>query len=117
MQEGNRQLRGAGADEADSLMMWDFTTVGESPAVPRKGTFSNQSVIPGTSQFGYDDYAVGFLTVERELYTNGAKPLEKTEIIRTATGKKFYVQAVDDSAPVVYVLTLTIRELGTRPTR
>jgi hypothetical protein len=111
MAEGNRQLRGSGSDETDSLLMWDYTTAGEAPSVTRKGTFSNANVITGTSQFGYDDNAVGFLTVERALYASPLKPVAKTEITRTATGKVYFIQAVDDSSAVVYILTLSIREL------
>lgn len=113
MAEGNRQLRGSGDDETDSLLMWDFTLASEGHAIKRKGTFSNAVVIPGTSNFGYDDNATGFLTVERVLFTAPARPVEKTELTRFTTGKIYFIEAVDDSSEVVYTLTLSIRQLAT----
>ena len=109
MAEGNRQLRGSGADETDSILMWDYTHSGEAPPVTRKGTFSNANIIPGNSQYGYDDNAAGFLTVERVLYATAPTP--KSEIVRTGTGKVYFIEAIDDSSPVVYLFTLSIREL------
>lgn len=102
MAEGNRQLR--------TIIKSDFTHVGESPAVTRQGTFGNANVIPVMTRQGWEDHLVVFMEVERSLYT-GAEPEAKTEINRTDTNTTYFVQAIDKSSPVLFIFTLTEREL------
>jgi hypothetical protein len=101
MAEGNLQLR--------TVIKSDFTHVGESPAVTRQGTFGNASVIPIFTRQGYEDHAVVFMEVERSLYAT--EPQSLGEIVRTDVNKTFFVRAIDKSSPVIFIFTLTEREL------
>lgn len=101
MTEGNRQLR--------TIIKADFTHVGESPAVTRQGTFGNANVIPVMTRQGWEDHLVVFMEVERSLYATA--PESKTEINRTDTNITYFIQAIDKSSPVLFIFTLTEREL------
>jgi hypothetical protein len=101
MAESNFQLR--------TIIKSDFTHVGESPEVSRLGTFGNAQVIPVMTRQGYEDHAVVFMEVERSLYAT--PPQAKGEILREETGVRYFVQAIDKSSPVLYIFTLTEREL------
>jgi hypothetical protein len=101
MTEGNVQLR--------TVIKSDFTHVGENPVAIRQGTFGNATVIPVFTRQGYEDHAVVFMEVERSLYA--VEPQSKGEITRLDVNKVFFVQAIDKSSPVIFIFTLTEREL------
>ena len=56
----------------------------------------------------YDNEAYMNTGVQR---SSATPPAARTEIIRTQTGQKFFVYAVENKDPVVYSFTLTEREL------
>lgn len=88
-----------------------FTIVGEltPPLVPRVGTFGNVTVIPVMTRQGYQDHEVMFMRAEKVLFVT--KPEPRGQIVRTETGQTLFVQAVEAYDQVVYVFTLTQREL------
>lgn len=111
--EANAQVRGPGgatpaAATAASLLAEAFTHVGESPSVSRLGIFGNDTVVPDMERPGYSTYSLLTLTVERSLYAT--PPTPRGEIVRTATGETYFVQAID-STPVIYTFTLTNRDV------
>ena len=73
------------------------------------GTFGDPQVMPVMTRAGYQDHLVNTLKVSRDQFSSD--PVAKTTITRPATGRKFFVQVVDYTNPVVYTFILTDREL------
>lgn len=101
----------AGAVQSRPAIREPFAIVGEvsPPLVPRVGVFGNVSVIPIMTRQGYQDHEVMFMRAEKVLFAT--KPEPRIEITRTETGQTLFVQAVENKDPVIYVFTLTEREL------
>lgn len=85
-----------------------FTIVGESPAVSRVGAFGQQSIVPVMTRQGYQDHQVLFARVEASLFSTPPQP--HIELVLTDSGKTLFVQAIDNSDPVLYTFMLTERE-------
>jgi hypothetical protein len=100
-------------DQTQAVIQEAFTRVGEAPAVTRYGTFGDPQIMPVSTRQGYQDYLVTPLKVRASQFANpaAAEAFARKEIIRTATGRTFFVQVVDFTEVVVYTFMLTDREL------
>lgn len=104
--EAMRQVRTVLAEE--------FTIVGQSPSIVYLGIFGDPQIVPVMVDQGYQDHLV--TPVKAELaQPNGAFPTLSTlahgSLARTATGRTFFIQALDYTDPVAVTFLCTDRTL------
>jgi len=100
--------------QARAITAEEFTIVGQSPPVVYFGTFGNPQVIPVMVDNGYQDHLV--TPVKAELaQPNGAFPTLSTlahgSLVRTQTGRTFFIQVIDYTDPVAVTFLCTDRTL------
>lgn len=74
------------------------------------GTFGDPQIMPVMTRNGSEDHIVTTLQVARSAFAGKDVP-SKVSLTRPATSRTFFIQAVDDTHPVVFTFILTDREL------
>lgn len=108
MAEANAQAR--------TIIQEAFTvTVPAGIATTFFGTFGDPEIMPVMTRQGYQDHLVTVLKVEATEFAALTSPqiqaLARGSVVRTATGRTFFIQTVDYTGVVVWTFILTDREL------
>lgn len=90
-----------------------FTVTGETPAAIRYGTFGDPQVVPLMTRQGYQDTVVIPLKSATTYFASAAaaSAFARGTLVRTSTGRSYFIQAVDYTEVDVYTFLLTDREL------
>lgn len=79
------------------------------------GTFGDPEVIPVMTRQGYQDHLVTPLKAETSQFATltpeQVQALARGSLVRTQTGRTFFIQTVDYTAVVVWTFILTDREI------
>lgn len=108
----NAQVRLAG------VLMEEFHFIaadGSTDPTAYYGTFGDPQIMPVMTRSGYQDHLVTPLKVETTLFATWTgdqlNALARRSLIRTQTGRTFYIQTVDYTGVVVFTFICTDREL------
>ena len=81
----------------------------EGDATVYYGTFGDPQLIPVMTRQGYQDHLVTELIAQAIQFASA--PLSRVNLVRTQTGRTFFVHMVDATEVVVYKFVLTDRSL------
>lgn len=115
LDEANAQVSDT-ANGATPILTEAFTFVGDTSgpggaAVVYYGTFGDPVIMPVQTRQGWQDYLVTPLKARVAQWSVPPEDRNHTNLVRTATGRTFYVQMIDYTAVVVYTFILVDRAL------
>ena len=115
LDECNRQISDT-TGSATPLLTEAFTFVDDTSGpggqpVVYQGTFGDPILMPVQTRQGYQDYLVTPLKARAAQWTTAPSAENHKKLVRTATGRTFYVQSVDYTAVVVYTFICTDRAI------
>ncbi len=93
--------------QSRATVMEEFTIAGVNGTF--LGTFGDPQMVPIMTRSGYQDHLVTLLKAEAVQFS--AAPTSRVNLVRTQTGRTFFVHMVDATQVVVYNFMLTDREL------
>lgn len=94
--------------QARPIIFEDFTIAGD--ATVYSGCFGDPTIIPLMTRQGYEDQLVVPMKAPRTQWPT-TPPQAKRNLIRTQTGRTFFIQVIDFTEVVVFTFILTDREL------
>lgn len=101
--------------QARPIIQEAFTFVGAMAGVTYYGTFGDPVIMPVMTRQGYQDHLVTPLKAESVQFATWTAPqldaLARSSIIRTSTGRTFFINVVDYTSVVVFTFVLTDRQL------
>jgi hypothetical protein len=118
MDEANRQI----ADPAGDIVSGKpidaeaFTFVGDvsgpgGTAIVYYGTFGDPVLMPVMTRQGWQDYLTTPLKVRAAQFATAPSVEKHKKLVRTQTGRDFFIQAIDYTGVVVYTMVLVDRFL------
>lgn len=105
----------ANANVQTRTVLQEALTFTADPGGEYTGTFGDPQIMPIMTRQGYEDHLVTPLKVERVLFADWTSDelnaLARTTLVRTQTGRTFFIQVVDYTEAVVFTFILTDREI------
>lgn len=105
----------AAANVQTRAVIQEALTFAEDPGGQYTGTFGDPQIMNVMTRNGYQDHLVTPLKVEKVLFAGWTAPeldaLARTTLVRTQTGRTFFINAVDYTEAVVFTFILTDRQL------
>lgn len=105
----------AAANVQTRTTLQEDLTFATDPGVTYTGTFGDPQIMPVMTRQGFQDHLVTPLKIERALFAGWTddelNALARTALVRTQTGRTFFIQMVDYTEAVVFTFILTDREV------
>lgn len=109
------QLFLAGANVQTRTVIQEALVLSEDPSGTYAGTFGDPQIMNVMTRQGYQDHLVTPLKVERVMFADWTPQeidaLARKTLVRTQTGRTFFINIVDYTEAVVFTFILTDREL------
>jgi hypothetical protein len=105
----------AAANVQTRSVLQEALTLAADPGVTYTGTFGDPQIMPVMTRQGYQDHLVTPLKIERAQFSTWTAEeldaLARTNLVRTQTGRTFWINVVDYTEAVVFTFILTDRQL------